>query len=311
MQKKICLVLALVVLLVSIGCSKAVPAETVSLKIGSLPRIFDMVLYTAQQENVFQKNNLNVEIVPFRSVVERNTAFLSGQIDGFVDSYYEAININKDQDYCRVVGHNMMPEMFVLVVAPGSSITSPEQLKGQEIGTSTGTIMDYALESLLASKGVSISDVKPTNIPNMPLRVETLLQGKLSAAILTPPLSVQALAGGAVRLLDDSQQQLAGPSLIFANSAISAKSAGIKNFVQSWQQTVKLINADPDNYRSILVKTASVPEGIAATYKVPVFPEARQPTEAEIQTLTDWMKAKGMLKTDIPYNKIVDTNFIK
>ena len=168
MFKKICLVLALVIVLAATGCSKPAPTETVTLKIGSLPRIFDMVLYTAQQEGVFQKNNLNVEIVPFRSVVERNTAFLSGQIDGFVDSIYEAINIDKDQDYCRVVGHNLMPDMFVLVVAPNSGITSPEQLKGKEIGTSTGTIMDYALDSLLATSGVSSQDVKHTNIPNMP-----------------------------------------------------------------------------------------------------------------------------------------------
>ena len=104
-----------------------------------------------------QKNNIKVELVPFTSVVERNTAFMAGQLDGFVDSIWEAININKEQDNCKVVGHNLMPDMFVLVASPSAGINSPEQLKGKEIGTSTGTIMDYALDRLLASAGVCVA----------------------------------------------------------------------------------------------------------------------------------------------------------
>ncbi len=311
MLKKLAFALVLVVVLITSGCAKAAPTPTVTLKIGSLPRIFDMVLYTAQQEGVFQKNNIKVEIVPFRSVVERNTAFLAGQLDGFVDSIYEAININKEQEYCRVVGHNLMPDMFVLVASPAGGIISAQQLKGKEIGTSTGTIMEYGLDSLLASVGMSSQEVKPTNVPNMPLRLEMLMQGKLPGAILTPPLSEQALAGGAIRLLDDKKQQLAGPGLIFSMNAVNTKADAVKGFVQSWQQAVKLINADPEKYRTLLVSTAAVPEALAGTYKVPVFPEVRLPTEAEVKTLSDWMKSKSMLTADVPYTRIVDKSFIK
>ena len=158
---------------------------------------------------------------------------------------------------------------------------------------------------------MSSQDVKPTNVPNMPLRLEMLMQGKLPGAILTPPLSEQALAGGAIRLLDDNKQQLAGPGLIFSMGAVNTKAAAVKSFVQSWQQTVKLINADPEKYRSLLVSTAAVPEALAGTYKVPVFPEVRLPSEAEVKTLADWMKSKGMLTADVPYARIVDKTFMK
>jgi NitT/TauT family transport system substrate-binding protein len=311
MLKKLVLALTLVVVLVMTGCAKAAPTETVTLKIGAMPRIFDMVLYTAQQEGIFEKNNIKVELVPFSSVVERNTAFMAGQLDGFVDSIWEAININKEQEMCKAVGHNLMPDMFVLVASPSAGITSPEQLKGKEIGTSTGTIMEYALDRLLASAGIASQDIKPNNVPKMPLRVEMLMQGKLPAALFTPPLSAQALAGGGIRLLDDSQQQLAGPGLIFSMNAVNTKAAGITGFVKSWQQTVKIINADPEKYRGLLVTTAMVPEALAATYQVPVFPEVRLPTEVEVKTLTDWMKSKGLITADIPYSRIVDSRFIK
>jgi NitT/TauT family transport system substrate-binding protein len=141
--------------------------------------------------------------------------------------------------------------------------------------------------------------------------LEMLTQGKLPAAIFTPPLSEQALASGAIRLADDSQQQLAGPALIFTTDAVKSKSAGVTALVKSWQQTVKMINADPEKYRSLLVKTAMVPESLASSYKVPVFPEVRLPTEAEVTDLIDWMKASGLISAEIPYSRIVDKSFIK
>jgi NitT/TauT family transport system substrate-binding protein len=284
--------------------------DKVSLKIGSLPRIFDMVLYAAQQEGIFSQNNLQVEIVPFRSVVERNTAFMAGQLDGFVDSMYEAINLNKNTINCKVVGHNLMPEMFKIVASPTSNITTPDQLEGQSIATSKSTIMEYALDTLLTVNGVKIN-ASYTDVPNMPLRLEMLAQSKIPAAILTPPLSEQAIANGNKLILDDSKQQLAGPSLIFSIDALNNKSDGIKYFIQSWQQMVKLINADTDKYRPLLVSTAQVPEALASGYKVPVFPEVRLPSDQELVTLIEWMKLKEMVTSDIPYDSIVEKRYLQ
>lgn len=319
MFNKLGLILLLAVALITIGCSAAAcqagvttaPAEQPVLKIGSLPRIFDLVLYAAQQDGVFQKNNVKVEIVPFRSVVERNTAFLAGQLDGFDDSIYEAINLNKEAPNCLVVGHNLMPKMFVIVVSPSSGITSPAQLKGKDIATSTATIMEYGLDELLASQGISGSEVTYVNVPNMPLRLEMMAQGKLAAAILTPPLSDQAIASGDKPVLDDSQKMLAGPGLMFSNNALKTKSDAIARFIHSWQDSVKMINSNPDKYRALLVSTAGVPDSMAASYKVPNFPELRLPSQDELSVLVKWMRSKNMLTQDIPYEKVVETKYLK
>jgi NitT/TauT family transport system substrate-binding protein len=319
MYLKIILILLLAVALITLGCSASTgqagvstaPVEQPVLKIGSLPRIFDLVLYAAQQEGVYQKNNVKIEIVPFRSVVERNTAFLAGQLDGFDDSIYEAINLNKDAPNCLVVGHNLMPNMFVIVVSPTSGITSPMQLKGKDIATSTATIMEYGLDELLASQGISGKEVNYVNVPNMPLRLEMLAQGKLAAAILTPPLSEQAIASGDKLLLDDSQKLLAGPGLMFSNNALKSKSESIARFIRSWQDSVKMINSSPDKYRPLLVSTAGVPENLAGSYKVPAFPEVRLPTQEELTILTTWMRSKNMLTQNIPYEKVVETKYLK
>ncbi|HSW58377.1 MAG TPA: ABC transporter substrate-binding protein [Dehalococcoidales bacterium] len=316
MKKLVIMVSILLVLVIILsGCSR--PATTpaantppaqpapVTLKIGSLPRIFDLVLYAAQQDGVFEKNNLRVEIVPFASVLERNNAFLAGQLDGFVDSIYEAINMNKEVLNCKVAGHNLMPGMFKIVAAPKSGITQPAHLKGAKIATSTGTIMDYALDKLLASQGISSNDVTYVNVPRMPLRLTMLESGDVTAAILTPPLSEQAIASGNRLILDDSTLLLAGPALIFNLNTVNNQPQAIRNFVKSWNEEVALINAGTEKYRTLLVKTAQVPEGLASSYVIPVFPEVRLPTPDEVASMSHWMKSKGLIPTDASYDNLV------
>jgi NitT/TauT family transport system substrate-binding protein len=311
MLKKLAIPLCLLLLaaLVMAGCGeKAAPtasAEPVNLKIGALPRIFDLVIYAAQQDGVFTQNNLKVDIVPFASVLERNNAFLAGQLDGFADSIYEAINMNKEGQNAEVAGHNLMPDMFKIVVAPGSGIINPSQLKGKQIATSTGTIMDYALDQLLAPYKMSSADLTLVNVPKMPLRLDMLAQGTVQSAIFTPPLSEQAIASGNTLILSDSSKMLAGPALIFNINAVNNKNAAIKNFTKAWNQEIALINTSPEKYRDLLVKTAQVPTALAASYKIPTFPEVRKPTQSEVSLMGDWMKSKGLLTNAVNYDTLV------
>jgi NitT/TauT family transport system substrate-binding protein len=337
MLKKLPLVILLVVLVTAIiftGCSNqnasTTPPSTVtssasisqtsttastpaniSLKIGSLPRIYDIIAFAAQQEGIYAKHNLTVEVVSFRSEVEKDTAMLSGSLDGVIEGTYGAVNLNKEKETSKLVAHSLMSRMFNVIVSKSSGITEPAGLKGKEIASSTGTIMDYALDNLLISNGLSLKDVVLTNVPNMPLRLEMLAQGKLPAALFTSPLSDQAIATGNILLIDDSKQLLGGPGLIFSLAALQTKPEGIQRFVDSWQEAVKAINADPEKFRALIVSTAKVPESLASTYQIPVFPQLGLPSEAEVQKIVAWMKAQGIAAQDVPYNKAIDTRFMK
>ena len=273
--------------------------DIINLKIGSLPRVFDLIEYAAQKDGVDLKYQLNVEIVPFRSVVEMDNALIAGGIDGCVQGTYEAINLNKEDETSKLVGHNLMYNMFAVVVSADSGITSPEQLKGKEIANSTGTITDYALDLMLEARGVSSKDLKSVNVPNMPLRLEMMNQGKIPAALLTPPLSDLAVANGNILLLDDSKQLIGGPGLIFSNDALNNKSDAIDRYIKAWQETVDMINANPQNFHSLLVQVANVSDTVASTITVPVFPKLRLPTEEELNSVSNWMIKKGLMSKPV------------
>ena len=311
MFKRLSLALFLVAAIVLAGCtSKSVEKD--SLKIGSLPRIFDLIAYAAQQEGLFEKQDVMVEIVPFRSTTEMNSALLAGELDGIIQGVFEAVNLNKERETAKLIGWGIMPKIFEIVASPESNITCAADLKDKEIATGIGTIMDYALDRLLMAEGLDSEDIVKVNVPIMPLRLEILSQGKVSAAVLTSPLSDVAVLNGGRVILDDARQPFGGPGLIFSTDALRDKSDVINRCTQAWQQAVELINAEPEKYHSLLIEVASVPEAVAERLEVPTFSKLQLlPIKAEVDSVVRWMIGKELMSEPLTYEEIVDTAYLR
>jgi len=310
MFKRLSLALFLVVIIVLAGCASK-PVEKGSLRIGSLPRIFDLIAYVAQQEGLFEKQGIVVEIVPFRSTVEMNSALLAGELDGIIQDVFGAVNLNKEREPVKLVGWSVMPRMFEVVASPGSNITYVADLKHREVAVGIGTIMDYALDRLLMAEGLDDEDIIKVNVPSMPLRLEILSQGKVAAAILTPPLSDLAVLNGGRIIVDDTRQPFAGPGLVFSTDALRDKSEAIDRCIQAWQQAVGLINTEPEKYHSLLTEVARVPEAVSRRMEVPTFPKLRLPTEAEVDSVVSWMIGKELVSKPITFAEVVDTTHLR
>jgi len=307
--KRLGLTIILAVFIVLASCSP-VPTEKVSLRIGSLPRSFDTIAYVAQQEGLFEEQNIEVQIVPFRSEIEMDTALLAGELDGIIDDLFMAVLLGKEKETVKLVGWNAMPGLLQIIAAPGSNITSSADLKGREIAVSINSIMDYALDRLLMTENLTNEDIVKVNIPVMPLRLEVLSQGQVSAAILTPPLSDMAVFNGGKVIIEDIEP-FAGPGLIFSTEALRDKSDAIDRFIQAWQQAVKLINAEPAKYHGLLVEIARAPEAVSEDIEMPTFPTLRLPTEAEVDSVVSWLLSEGIVSEPIPYNQVVDTTRLR
>ncbi len=307
MFKRLILSLLLVVIIVLAGCTPGAIDKN-NLKIGSLPRIFDMIAYVAQQEGLFEEQGIVVEIISFRSTLEMNSALLAGELDGIIGDTFLAVNLNKGEETSKLVGCCVMPRMFEIVASEESGIASVAELRGKDIAVAPSTIMDYALDRLLLAKGLNPDDIVKVNIPIMPLRLEAVNQGKVSAAILTPPLSDMAVFNGGRVIVDDLEQPFAGPGLIFSLEALENKSDAISRCIQAWQQAVELINANPEKYQGLLTEVALVPESV--NLAVPPFPKLGVPAEASVESVVNWMIAKELMSEPINYEKVVNTKYL-
>ena len=153
MIRRLIIVLFMISVLVIVGCTTE-PIEKDKIKIGSMPRVFDLIPYAGLQEEIFNKNGVNVEIVPFKSTIEMSAAFISGELDGMIQDVFDVVTLNKEDKSSKLVGWTAMPRMFEVVVSKDAKISDISSLKGKEIALASSSIMEYALDRLLLKNGM-------------------------------------------------------------------------------------------------------------------------------------------------------------
>jgi len=292
----------------------ATPAP-VPLKIALLPFIDALPVHVAEQEGLFAKAGLQVELIPVSAAPQRDQLIAAGQADGMVNEILSSFFFNKQQVQVQVVRYDLVPTAksphFFIMASAKSGITRPEQLKGVPIGVSQSTIIEYVTERVLQAQGFAPDDIKTIAVPNMSDRMTLLASGELKAAVLPDPLAALAIQQGAVSVLDDAAYPHWGFSVItFRKAVIDQHPEAIRAFLAAIEQAVQMVNASPAKYTSLLSDKKIVPAPLLKTYQAPPFPLAGVPTEAEWQDALAWAKAKGLLTADVPYATTVNASFL-
>jgi NitT/TauT family transport system substrate-binding protein len=314
-KKLIILSLSLIVLftMLAAGCQKTESASEskTPLKVGTLSMMTVLPLHVAQQDGLFQSQGVNVEIVPFRSQIERETALSAGQIDCIIEDIYSAPVIDKSSDLIKVVGVSPVQSyMFAIIVAKDSQVNTVADLKKVQIASSLGNIIEYATDQMCLKGGLQVSEVTKTSVPSMPLRLEMMNQGKIEAATFSRPLADLAILGGGRIICDDSKESLLASSIMVSSAFLKDRPADVKKFLNAFSLATEKISADPAKYRSLLVNIASISADIADKIEVPKFDKLRLPTQEEYQSKLDWNLEKKNTSKAIPYQDIVASGYL-
>lgn len=313
------------------GCSQQPPASStapgasephatsevpISVRIGTLPTEDSLPLWIAQNQGYFAIEGIpKVEIIEFQSAQERDAAFASGAIDGFMGDIIAATNLNAAGKPNKIVtimlGANQSQGRFGIAVPPKSKVTTVTQLANVPVGTSSATIQEYVLDGLMGEAGVASSSVKVEEVKKVPVRFQLLMSGRLKAAALPEPFLSLAEQGGAKTVGDDTKAQsnLSQTVLVFSDAYLAKKGGpeAVKGVLKAWDIAANDINKNPNAYRALLVEKAKLPASLATTYKINMYPKHQLPAKADVDAVLAWMKAKGYLKTDITYDQLTTT----
>ena len=165
------------VVLMAAGIAVTVqPEDDDVVRIGVLPVIDTLPLYVAQEQGLFEKEGVKVELVQFSSAAECITAFTAGKIDGYFGDLMKTLILKSSGEDVKVVTiahHTSDHRMFALLAPPGEGEVGLSDIGGMEVATSTGTIVEYLLDEMLAE---APSDVTKEEVPAIPLRRESLNQ---------------------------------------------------------------------------------------------------------------------------------------
>ena len=297
------------------GEAKDNNANTEPLTVG-LMRIDDSFpFYVAEKEGLFEKHNVAVELQNFSNARDLSTALQGGELDALMtDTVVTGLSIKGGADV-RIVAMALgaVPEegRFLVISAPDSGITAPEQLAGKEIAISNNTMMDYLIDQF--EDELNLGDLTTRSMPDLMLRTTTLLEGGVDAAILPDPLAAFAVAEGANIVIDDTKlgENLSQSVVVVTKENIDDNRAQVEAMLAAYNEAIALINENPDKYRTFALECANVPEALAETYPTPTFTANCVPTEAQIARVNDWLVEKELLTEAYTYEQMVDDSFIK
>lgn len=291
-------------LLAALAASPAAAAPAAALKVGVLPDADSLPLLVADAEGRFAKEGVAVELVPFKTAIERDAALQSGAVDGVVSDLLAAALATQGGFEVRVT--SLTDGRYGVVAAPGSGLEKASQLSGVEIGISTNTIIQYAVDSLLSKAGLPSAEIRGLAVPKIPVRMELLLTGQLKAACLPEPLLTAAQVRGARLVAASDDAGLRAGVLLFSKKAVDARQAELKAFYRAYAAAAAAINADQAKYRPFLVEKAGFPEEVREAYRFVRYERPRLPAEADVRAVLSWMAAKGLLKADIAPASLLD-----
>jgi ABC-type nitrate/sulfonate/bicarbonate transport systems, periplasmic components len=149
------------------------------------------------------------------------------------------------------------------------------------------------------------------DIRQIPVRLQMLLSGQIESALLPEPLVSLVEAKGARTILNDCKLYTPLAVIALKRDVLDAPDGAqtVAIFREALREAAKCINETPDAYRPIMEAKGLLPKGASANYTMVRFDMTHTPTglpsEADIKTFADWMKANRILKKDPAYGDVV------
>lgn len=307
----------LIIFVLSILMSACAPKSTekYSLKFAVLPILDSLPMYVALQEGMFEKYNLDVELIPVSSGPERDQLIAASQIDGMINEVLTTILNNRNNKNVVIVrfarAATADTPLFSIIASAQSGITSVDQLKGRKIGISEGTVIAYLTDRMLQAEGLSEEEIVTVAVPRIPDRVTLLSNGELEAGTMPEPVaSLLALQGATVVLADNKYPEYSHSTIAFRNDYVEENPEAVKAFLAAIEEAVTAINADPAKWEATLVENNILPAPLQGKFQVPTYVTAGVPSQEQFADVLEWAKENELISVDVAYDQCISAEFL-
>jgi NitT/TauT family transport system substrate-binding protein len=275
---------------------------------GVLPVMQALPLFVAQEKGLFAEEGVEVELILFRSGLEKDAAMAAGQTQGYFGDMLTSIILGANQAPMRMVAtiFNTTGDqrMFAVLAAPGTGKPSLTELARKGIAGSSNTIIEYVTTRLLENEtpGGNLDMIETKNIL---VRMPMLLAGQVPGAVLPEPLVTLVEGKGATVVADDRGLGITPTTLLFTKEFIDGNTDAVKAFLRATTRASALINEDPEGARPIMIKFARIPEPLQQSVAIPVFMSPAPPEKELVMDAYNWLNDKGVLKSELSYDEMV------
>lgn len=308
------------------GCASEDSARTDSdgkIVIGTMPTEDILPMWVAEDEGLFAKAGLDVEIVSFDSAPALSAAITSGDVDMAMTDVMRAVKLTESgaDVVCEWVTLGTAPDQgrFGIMAggdAPYSSLQElSDYLKDAEredefaVGVASNTVPEYVFDKLCEKAGIPSGGIPTVEIASLPDRFTLASTGQIAAGAFPNSMLVLGEARGMKVIADDTSGENISESVMVARSGFESEHADeILKLAQVWDEAAALVNADPQAYSPVLAANANLNEEIAENYPVQTYPLALSggkivhPDEVLVQDQIEWMQDKGYGAAGVVYD---------
>ena len=213
----------------------------------------------AEEEELFAKNNVNVEMKWFDGYLESMEALAAGQLDGNCQTLNDTISFaaNAVNGEVVVLVNDNSAGNDKIIVAEG--IDTIEDLKGKKVAIEEGVVDDFLLTLALESKGMKRSDVEIVPLETG-AAAAAFAAGQVDAVGAFAPFWLTALKReGSKELISSAEFPGAIPDLlVVTQKLIDEQPDKVQAIVNTWFDVLDFMVQNPERSDEIMAERADV-----------------------------------------------------
>jgi len=272
----------------------------VKLIFGMMPSDSAAPIVVAKKLGYFEEVGIDAELNLFFSAKDRDSALLSGNLDGADYDLITAITSISNGSEFKVAYRSNGD--FKLVSNEGML----ENIAGKSVGISENTIIEYYVDKIIASNNIAKDAVKKEIIPQIPVRLQMLEAGKLDMALLPDPLATLSTIKGAKVLANSAEYGENIGAFIFTDKFVTENPQSVKNFAIAYDKAAKFIDEnDNKEYIDYLISDLGFPEPVRETLELVAFGELKMHDTETFDEVLVWLKDKKLLEIEMLYDDVM------
>jgi len=288
----------------------AVVEELPTMRVGYLPVLVNLPLFTALEEGYFEDYGLEVEAIEAQSPNHVVEGIISGNLDGagiLADPILFAAEEKYPGEMKLFATSDETKDNFVasIIVREDSGIKKVSDLRGKKIGVYTGLVQVLFLKGILTGMGFDPeTDVEIVQIAPR-LQLQGLESGQYDALSTVEPFPTIARNKGIGEVLIKNprvkyiQEPFPSVATPISTDFIEKHPKAVRAYLSAYRDAIDFIRKNPEEAKLHLSKYTPISEEVAKDVTLLRFNQFGEEDRENIQKYADWMLKKRLLKKKI------------
>lgn len=281
--------------------------EGEQLVLGIMPSLDNIPLLVAEEQGFYEKHGANVAVERFVSPKDRDIAYVGEQLNTVVCDLLAVATYHKSGIDTKVV--TGMKSNFALVVTEQSGIENVEGLEGKSILYSKNSVIEYTIDKMLESVGLTADAVEKVEVPAIPLRVEMLAKGESDSAVLPVPYYNQAVLDGSTYITDSLTLGIDVVNVSVKNDYLASNEENVKRFLAAYDEAVEYVSAmDKSEFEAYAIEALGWSEDLQGNLGEYEFVSSYNIAEEQVTEAMAWAFEKELSDTLLTYEEVIFEN---